>query len=142
MLKFDLLGNTYYLRGDRLVKSNDPVRRVMHWHKMRIGVSHDPGDQRHGRAITAGYGHIRGSYGDAEDGMAIDVYIGPDLASREVFRVKQINPETGELDEYKYIIGCWVQQEAKRLYLANMPKKFFGGIEPVDIKSLQKYQVR
>ena len=135
------LGSTNYaFWGDRLIKSNEPIKRVMCWNKMRLGISHDPGDKRHGRTMRAGYGHIRGSYGDAEDGMSIDVYLGPDLASHDVWRVKQIKPDTGEIDEYKYVIGCWSESEAKDLYLRQMPKQFFGGIEKVDLTSLEKYQ--
>lgn len=126
----------------RLIKSADPIKRVMLWNKIPIGVSHDAGDKRHGRSLRAGYGHIRGSYGDAEDGMSIDVYIGADLGSREVFRVKQVKPETDppELDEYKYFIGCYSAQEVEDLYLSCMPKRFFGGVEKVSLNRLKKYQ--
>ncbi len=123
----------------QLRKSNDPIKRVLLWNRLEIGVSHEPGDKRHGHVLTAGYGHIRGSYGDPDpvsgevgDGMAIDVWIGADLGSPKVFRVKQIRPETGEFDEWKYVIGCWSQEEAKQLYLACMPKRFFAGVESVD----------
>lgn len=141
---FTLNDIPYTLSGQTLrrllKKSNDPIKRVMRWWKMEIGVSHDPGDKRHGRSLPVGYGHIRGSYGDAEDGMSIDVYFGPDLASRNVFKVKQVRPETGELDEYKYFIGCWTSEEAKAFYLKCMPERFFGGIENVSLRSLSKYQ--
>lgn len=154
MVKIPLLaiaGVPYQMVGDRLIavaslyKSADPIKRVMRWYKLDIGISHDPGDKRHGRSMRAGYGHIRGSYGDAEDGMSIDVYVGPDLGSREVFRIKQIFPpesgdKAGELDEYKFIIGTWTEAEAKKLYLRHMPKRFFGGVERVSLKSLEKYQ--
>lgn len=132
-----------------LSKSNDPVRYIMQWNRMELGVTHDPrfGDSRHGRKVTAGYGHIRGSYGhpdpvsgEAGDGMAIDVWIGCDLGSSEVFRIKQIKPDTKELDEWKYVIGCWTEQEATDLYLANMPKMFYGGVEKVSLEALKKYQ--
>jgi hypothetical protein len=141
-MNFTLSGIAYALGpcGRSLVKSNEPNKRVMRWNKMEIGVSHDPGDKRHRRTMKAGYGHIRGSYGDAEDGMAVDVYIGPDLASQDVFRVDQVVPETGELDEGKYIIGCWDMEEAKALYLSCMPARFFGSISKVPAKWVEQYQ--
>lgn len=122
--------------------SNDPICRVLRWKRLEIGLTHDPllGDTRHGRKMTAGYGHIRGSYGDAEDGMSLDVYVGPDLGSDQVFRAKQVVPETGDFDEYKYIIGCWTTDEAKDLFLAHMPERFFDGIESVPFSELEKYQ--
>lgn len=126
-----------------LRKSADNIKKVLPWWGLEIGIEKEPGDLRHGRKMKAGYGHIRGSYGDAEDGMSLDVYIGPDLGSHELFKVKQINPETGELDEYKLIIGCWSLPEAKQLYLSHMPEKFFGGIDRVGLRSqLGKYQRR
>lgn len=120
----------------------EPIKRVMPWKGIPIGITHDAGDKRHRRSLTAGYGHIRGSYGDAEDGMSIDVYLGPDLGSDQIFRVKQIRPDTGDLDEYKYIIGCHTLKGARELYLANMPKRFFGGCETVDFDTLKQYQKR
>lgn len=142
MPKIVFQGVLYKQDGDRLIKSADPVRYIMRWNRMEIGVSHCPrfGDSRHGKKVCAGYGHIRGSYGDALDGMSLDVYIGPDLASQKVFAVKQVIPDTGEVDEEKYVIGCWSESEAKDLYLKAMPEKFFGGIRPVPLKSLAKYQ--
>ena len=59
-----------------------------------------------------------------------------------MFRIAQIKPDTGELDEHKYVIGCWSSDEAKELYLSHIPKKFFGSIEQVDLKTLEKYQKR
>lgn len=119
--------------------SNEPIRRVMYWKRIPIGITHDPGDPRHGRKVSASYGHIRGSYGDAEDGMSLDVWIGPDLGSDAIYRVKQVR-EDGSLDEYKYVIGTWSEKEAKALYLAHLPEKLFGGIEPVSLSALEKYQ--
>lgn len=121
--------------------ANDPIRRVLRWKRLEIGLTHDPlmGDTRHGRKVVAGYGHIRGSYGDAEDGMSLDVYIGPDLGSDRIFRVAQVD-EAGALDERKYILGCWSAAEARALYLAHMPESFFGGIEPVEFSALKRYQ--
>lgn len=141
MVEVNLGGIIYRLEGVRLLrKSNEPIKRVMRWWRLEIGLSHEPGDKRHGRSMTAAYGHIRGSYGDAEDGMAIDIYLGDDLASREIFWVKQIKPDTGELDERKLIVGCWTQAEAEALYLRHMPKRFLGSIEKGNLNSLAKYQ--
>jgi hypothetical protein len=122
--------------------SNDPIRRVLKWKRLEIGLSHCPlmGDTRHGRKVSAGYGHIRGSYGHAEDGMSLDVYVGPDLGSDQIYRVRQVVPETGELDEYKYIIGTWSADEAKALFLAHMPLDRFDGVEAVPFSDLEQYQ--
>lgn len=127
--------------GSRLIKSNEPIKYVMRWKKIPIGVTHDPGDKRHGRVLPAGYGHIRGSYGDAEDGMSLDIYLGPDLGSDRIFKIKQVVPDTGELDEYKYVIGCWDEDEARNLFCRCMPRRFCGGVESASLKSLEKYQV-
>lgn len=132
--------NTLAGAGDVLSKSADPVKRILQWNRIEIGVTHDKGDRRHGRKLKLGYGHIRGSYGDAEDGMSLDVYIGPDLGSDKIFKVKQVVPETGELDEHKYFIGCWSSEEVEALYLSAMPKPFMGVIEKVHLSEFSKYQ--
>ena len=121
--------------------SNEPIKYILQWDGIDIGITHNPKDSRHGRPMTAFYGHIRGSYGDAEDGMSIDVYLKPVFNLRSpIFRVKQVRPETGELDEHKYVLGCADAQEATELYLKHMPKRFFGGIEQVKPKLLDPYR--
>jgi Inorganic Pyrophosphatase len=125
-----------------LQKSANSIKKILQWKRLPIGIEFEPGDKKHGHATmkNASYGHIRGTWGKGEDGMSIDVYVGPDLGSDRIFKLSQIFPDTGEFDESKYIIGCWDADEAKALYLAHMPKRFFGSIKPIPFAELKPYQ--
>ncbi|MDJ0703189.1 MAG: DUF1073 domain-containing protein, partial [Leptolyngbyaceae cyanobacterium MO_188.B28] len=113
---------------------------IMRWQGIEIGITHFPGDLRHNRPMRAGYGFIRGSYGDAEDGMAIDVYIGRNLSSEKVYRIAQVKPDELVLDEYKWVIGVNTPEQARALYLQHMPRKFLGMVEASSLKDLAKYR--
>lgn len=49
------------------------------------------------------YGYIKGTVGRDKDHL--DVYLGPDLNSDNVFVIDQINPTTGKFDEHKVMLG-------------------------------------
>jgi hypothetical protein len=65
------------------------------------------------------YGYFRRT--KANDGDALDVYIGGHPDSEFVLVIKQIDQGSKEFDEFKVVVGCLNRKEAKRLYLANYP---------------------
>lgn len=65
-------------------------------------------------AMPADYGYIKRTNG--ADGDQIDVYLGPDTASKRVFVVDQIDADTGAFDEHKVIMGVTDAEEARLLY--------------------------
>lgn len=62
------------------------------------------------------YGYIRGTEG--VDGDHIDVYIGSNPESDQVFVVDQVNPD-GSFDEHKVMMGFDSAKEAEAAYLSN-----------------------
>lgn len=60
------------------------------------------------------YGYIKGSKGADKD--QVDVYIGDDLKSNEVYVVHQVDPKTGIYDEDKSMIGFPSLMDATRAY--------------------------
>lgn len=64
----------------------------------------------------AAYGYIKRSEG--ADGDQVDVYLGPDTTSKQVFVVDQIDPATGKFDEAKVIMGTPDIGAARALYEA------------------------
>lgn len=122
---------------EQRIDAHDKTKHLQDWHGLKLGISHDPGDERHGRPMTASYGCVWGTYGQAVDGMAIDVYVVPDSTADTVYRVSQVVPKTGELDEYKYILGAASQSKAAALYKAHMPAQFFGGITKASIDEIR-----
>lgn len=85
------------------------------------------------------YGFVKGT--TATDGDGVDVYIGPDHASRQVFVIDQIDLKTGRYDEPKVVIGFGNQRQAERAYAASFSdghgKERIGGVTPMSIGGFQ-----
>ena len=112
------------------------AKRLIEWNGYTIGLQYFPFDRRHNRTLTAGYGYFRKTRG--EDGMALDVWVGPSLDSNKVFSVSQVI--NGEFDEYKIIIGVDTADQAEALYKANMSSEFFGGVQDIGLNGLEQYK--
>jgi len=97
---------------------------------IRSGVNHK--GEKWQTKMVHDYGYIKRTKG--ADGEKIDVYIGPNPNSKNIFIITQLNPLTGEFDEYKVMIGFKTEQEAKAGYLAHYPKdwKGYGGIKKIN----------
>jgi len=64
--------------------------------------------------MPADYGYIKRTTG--ADGEQVDVYIGQHPESPLIFVVDQIDPDSGDFDEHKVIMGAQVQGEAELIY--------------------------
>ena len=82
-------------------------------HGLSFSIENPRGSQRTGvgkdgrpwaSTLPAHYGYVRRA-GPAADGDALDVYLGPYPESRVVFVVDQLDPDTGEFDEHKCMVG-------------------------------------
>jgi hypothetical protein len=69
------------------------------------------------------YGYIKGSTGRDKD--HVDVFVGPNPASKKVFVVDQVNAD-GSFDEHKVMMGFDSQAEADAGYHANYAKGWTG----------------
>jgi uncharacterized protein len=123
--------------------SADRPKSILNWRGLSLGVTHRPGDMRHGKPMACFYAHIRGSYGDAEDGMAHDCYLQPGAAQAgkggdRLFKVRQLKQD-GTIDESKWMLGCPSAAAARDLYLRHMPESLFGGVEEVPWTALARY---
>ncbi|MBF0247042.1 MAG: hypothetical protein HQL36_03060 [Alphaproteobacteria bacterium] len=67
--------------------------------------------------MLATYGYIKRSEG--ADGDHVDVYVGPNTDSDQIFVVDQVNPEDGSFDEHKNILGASSLEEAVAIYDAH-----------------------
>lgn len=73
------------------------------------------------------YGYVNGSHG--ADGNHVDVFVVPDTPedyAGPVFVIDQINPDTGEFDEHKCVIGAANEDSAVAAYLANYDEGWLG----------------
>jgi len=89
-------------------------------------------------AMKNHYGFIKGTKG--ADGDEVDAFIGPNLKSRTVFVVNQVN-KSGQFDEHKCMIGFDSEHEASEAYLANFEAGWdgLGSIHSVEWQSFKKW---
>lgn len=81
----------------------------------RSGISQDGTPWR--RTMSDHYGYIKRTTG--ADGEQVDVYVGPQEDSDQVFVVDQINQQDGSFDEHKAMLGYPDQESAVAAYRSN-----------------------
>lgn len=96
-----------------------------------IVIEYDEGEHRKGenaegkkweRIMAAPYGYIKDTSG-AGDNEGVDVYLGADENAPNVYCIEQLKDD-GSFDEYKVMLGCTDEEEAKMLYLKHYPKSW------------------
>lgn len=87
--------------------------------------------------MTCHYGDIQGVTG--ADGDKMDVFVGPDVLSNQVFVIDQVDPDTGEFDEHKVMLCCDGQEQARALYLSNYDEGW-GGLGAITELSLEEFK--
>jgi len=101
----------------------------------RVGIK--PNGKEWRSKMNYDYGFINCIEG--EDGEGLDVYLGPDQEAKEVYIVHQNDPETGEYDEDKVMLGFDNKEQAKKAYLANYDDPdFFGSITVMDFEEFER----
>lgn len=124
-------------------KGNHEVVRRLTFQGMPIAVETDRGQERHWYDKDSGergttkmrypYGYFMGTKasGISGDGMALDVYVGPEEKADEVYVVRQMKkPDFKEFDELKVMVGFESEKQARVAYLAHYNnERFLGSIE-------------
>ena len=136
---FDLVRNP--LVRDSLTWSGHKLQGRRKWNGLDISIENRKGSVRKGTdpdghkwAITMKhpYGYIRGTEGT--DGDHLDCYLGEHKDAPQVFIIHQNNPDTGEYDEDKVMLGFNDGQEAKKAYLEQYDRPgFFGGMDSMTL---------
>jgi hypothetical protein len=100
---------------------------------IRSGIA--PDGRKWSCQMKADYGYIAGTSGFDKD--QLDVFIKPGYkgGGDTVFVINQIDPESGEFDEHKCVLGVKDAADAKKVYLANYEKDWrgLGTIVPVPL---------
>lgn len=124
-----------------VMRADAPIKRILKWQGLEVGIEFEQGERRWENAplLAAAYGHIRRHIGF--DGEALDVYVGSNLNTLNVYRVSQL-ADDGDFDEFKYLIGFSSIEEAQRAYKLSVPfpEKSFGGIQVVPFEEFSKYK--
>jgi Inorganic Pyrophosphatase/Phage portal protein len=120
-------------------KDAKKLKKYVEWNNLKIGIQYSIGDLRHNKKMSCMYGYITNHKG--EDKMALDVYIGPDLSTKMIFKIKQLDDQK-EFDEWKFMIGFLTKEEAKNAYLKQIPNKYFGDIYYSSREEIARYKVK
>lgn len=117
---------------------------------MRVSVETPAGGERSGvskagklwqQKLNHDYGYIRGTTGRDKD--HIDAFLGPNAAdgSRSVHVIDQHDPETGEFDEHKVMLGFDDFKDAADAYHSNYEEGWAGGkaITPMSMKDFKAW---
>lgn len=87
------------------------------------------------------YGRIPGAW--APDGDNTDIFIKPGTPENwdgPVFVVNQLNPKTGEFDEFKAVAGAKNLGEAKTLYMRNFQSGWSGMGDVAEFKDMSAFR--
>lgn len=83
------------------------------------------------------YGYIRLT--DGTDGDEVDVYVGPERDSPFVYVIHQVDPDTGEYDEDKVMLGFLDPDDAREAYLMHYDRpEFFGTMDVLSIEEFKR----
>lgn len=117
-------------------------------HGMQISVENAQGTSRHwydphakesgSTRMLYDYGYIRGTEGT--DGDHVDVYVGPNPESENVYVITQMKkPAFTAIDEQKVMLGFSSAKKAKRAYLAHYnDPRFFGSMKKMNIETFKE----
>lgn len=95
----------------------------LNWHGLHISIENAKGSKRSGAShdgrkwtvtMPASYGYVRRTEGADED--HVDVYIGPNPLSPNVWVIDQIDAESRRFDEHKCMLGFETRDAALSTY--------------------------
>ena len=91
--------------------------------------------------MPAHYGYIKRTEG--ADGGQVDVYLGDQPQSEQVFVIDQVDPDSRQFDEHKVILGTPDQASAEGLYEAGLAdgrgRDRMGAITPMGVEEFREW---
>ncbi|WP_238157610.1 hypothetical protein [Aeromonas salmonicida] len=117
-------------------------------HGFDIALENPKGSTRSGTApdgkawqstMAHDYGYIKRTEG--ADGDHVDVFIGDQPESEQVYVVDQVDPKTGKFDEHKVMLGFADEAAARAGYLANYEPgwKGLGAIKAMPVTAFKRW---
>ncbi|KFA99612.1 PLxRFG domain-containing protein [Vibrio sp. ER1A] len=118
------------------------------FHGLTVAIENPKGSERSGTnsdgeswsvTMKNHYGYIKRTEG--ADGDAVDVFVGPNEASKIAYIIDQVDPKTGLFDEHKVMLGFTKIKDAKKAYLENYTEgwKGFGEMSVVKLDDFKKW---
>ena len=138
-------------RGLRIYKDSNKKRtwnpekrslRIKNFNGIQIYIETHKGEHRRQDwpVLPADYGYISMTNSPEGRGEGLDVFVGEDPKSQKVFVVDQVDPETGEFDEQKVLLGFHDRREAIKAYsdaYDDAPSRM-GAVWSVDLHVFKK----
>lgn len=123
-----------------------PVKTV-NWKGLTIKIENPAGSVREGVSKSGkkwstempyDYGYVENSKG--VDGDEVDVFLGPDKSSPNVFIMHQLKKESGEFDEQKCFLGFTNTMDAMQAYRRayDLPNLFIGSMETIPFETFKE----
>lgn len=118
---------------DAQKESGNYSKGHLSYHGLNLAIENPAGSYRSGTGedgkewktlMANDYGYIKRTEGADDD--HVDVFIGDDHESEQVFVVNQINPATGLFDEHKAMLGFSCERAARDGYRANYEAGWAG----------------
>lgn len=115
-------------------------KKHISFHGLQVAIENPKGSTRSGKdangktwscVMPADYGYIKRTEG--ADGDHVDVFIGPEPASKMVFVINQNDHRTGQFDEHKVMLGY----SSERSAVADYVKAFNDGKGADRIRSVE-----
>lgn len=106
---------------------------------VRSGIG--PDGKRWSCRLPADYGYVKGTMG--ADGDHVDVYLGPDRDSKQVFVINQRDHKTHRFDEHKAMLGFHNERDAVKCYREAFSDghgmERIASVEPISIDGFKRW---
>lgn len=131
-------------------KAGNYQKGHIRWNGLTIAIETPEGGVRRGKApdgtawevtMPAAYGYIKRT--KSTDGQQVDITMGPNPASKHVFMIDQIDPETGKPDEPKAFGGFDTEQQVRDVYdrsfSDNSGRSRIGSLSETNVVDFRKW---
>lgn len=125
--------------GSKKPKHHDAVAKVVDYQGIPVHVDRPRGHVQTGtddagatwkRYYHVDYGFVPNTQGGDQEG--VDVFLGLDPEAKDAHWILQKKSD-GTFDEYKVMLGFPDADMAKGMYLAHVPKRFFGSMSSTSV---------
>ncbi len=135
------------------VNAGNYAKGKFRWHGLVVSIENAKGAVRSGKTadgklwscvMPASYGYFKRSLGADDD--HIDVYMGPNPLSYDVWVIDQKDARTGRFDEHKVMAGFSSKDEAidtyKKAFSDNKAEDRIGAITKMNIGQFKRWLLR
>jgi ppGpp synthetase/RelA/SpoT-type nucleotidyltranferase len=127
-----------FVTADKLPNMHSTTFRgipiVIEWPKGSVRVGERDNGEPFKTEMKADYGYIPDTVAAGDD-ERLDIYVGPDKDSENVYVVEQVDKATGDFDEYKIMLGFDSLEDAEEIYAYHAESKG-GDKEAGDISEM------